>query len=137
MKITREVISDVLPLYLSGEASADTRALVEAYFRQDPEFEVLARQSQTQLDTLGVSSPTDRQEKEALMRVNRILRWRSILLGVALFFSLMPFSMAGNSDQGLTWILLRDMPQLAVVFGVAAVLVWGGYYWTFRALPDA
>lgn len=137
MNVTREVISDLLPLYLSEEASADTRALVEAYFRQDPEFEVLARQSQTQLDTLVVSSPTDQQEKEALMRVKRVLRLRSILLGVALFCSLMPFSMYGNSEQGLAWIMIRDLPQLAAVFGVAAALAWGAYYWTFRSLSDA
>lgn len=136
MKITRDVITDLLPLYLSGEASEDTRALVEAYLRQDPEFEQLTRQSQTQLDGLGVTIPTARQEKEALMRVKRILRLRSILLGVAMFCSMMPLASVGNSEQGLTWALIRDLPLVAVVFVVAAVMAWGAYYWTFRALPD-
>jgi hypothetical protein len=36
MKVTREAITDLPPVYFSGEASADTRTLVEDYFRQDP-----------------------------------------------------------------------------------------------------
>jgi hypothetical protein len=39
MKLEREVIVDLLPAYFSGEASAATRALVEEYFREHPDFE--------------------------------------------------------------------------------------------------
>lgn len=38
MKVTREVVMDLLPLYLSGEASADSRALIVAFLAQDPEL---------------------------------------------------------------------------------------------------
>ena len=38
MKITRDVVSDLWPLYSSGEASADTRVLVDEFLRDDPEF---------------------------------------------------------------------------------------------------
>ena len=38
MKITRNVIEDLLPAYLAGEASADTRALVESYLEEDVEL---------------------------------------------------------------------------------------------------
>ena len=43
MNVTREVVVDLLPLYVSGEASPATRALVEAWLRDDPE---LAREAQ-------------------------------------------------------------------------------------------
>ena len=43
MNVTRQVVTDLLPIYLSGEASGDTKALVEDYFRQDPDFERIAR----------------------------------------------------------------------------------------------
>jgi len=33
--ITRDVVRDLLPLYLSGEASADTTALVQQYLASD------------------------------------------------------------------------------------------------------
>ena len=38
MNVTREVIYDLLPAYFAGEASADTRALVEEFFTTDREF---------------------------------------------------------------------------------------------------
>ena len=136
MRITRNIITDLLPVYFSGEAGEDTRTIVEAYFQHDPEFEKWVQQGQTQLDVLGASSPAVQEEKETLMRVKRILRLRSILLGVALFCSFMPFSLAGNSEQGITWMMLRDLPGLAAIFAVAAALLWGAYYWTFRSVRD-
>lgn len=42
MEVTRNVILDLLPLYLAGETSADTAALVESYLKVDPELERLA-----------------------------------------------------------------------------------------------
>jgi hypothetical protein len=48
MKVTREVIIDLLPAYFSNEASADTRALVEEFFRQDPEFAEMAKEHKTE-----------------------------------------------------------------------------------------
>ena len=47
MKVTREVIYDLLPSYFAGDASDDTRALVEAYFETDPEFARMASRFQT------------------------------------------------------------------------------------------
>jgi len=35
MNVTREVILDLLPVYLAGEASPDTRALIEEFVEQD------------------------------------------------------------------------------------------------------
>jgi hypothetical protein len=36
--VTREVILDLLPVYLAGEASPATRTLVEEYLKQDAEL---------------------------------------------------------------------------------------------------
>ena len=44
MKITRNVILDLLPIYVAGEASADTRALMESYLASDPEAAELAKE---------------------------------------------------------------------------------------------
>jgi hypothetical protein len=38
MKITRDVIADLWPVYDAGEASADTRVLVDSFLETDPEF---------------------------------------------------------------------------------------------------
>ena len=49
MEPTRDVIKDLLPLYLAGEASADSRALVAEHLDRDPELAALARQWRSQL----------------------------------------------------------------------------------------
>ena len=45
MKITRDVIIDLLPLYFSGAASEDSKQLVEIYFEQNPQFAAEAKKS--------------------------------------------------------------------------------------------
>jgi len=43
MNITKDVINDLLPVYLAGEASGDTRSLIEDYLRRDPEMAASVR----------------------------------------------------------------------------------------------
>jgi hypothetical protein len=38
MKVTRDVIYDLLPAYFANEVSADTRTLIEEFFATDAEF---------------------------------------------------------------------------------------------------
>lgn len=45
MEITRDVILDLLPLYLADEVSADTRALIEKYLETDPKLAAVAERS--------------------------------------------------------------------------------------------
>ena len=45
MHVTHDVVSDLWPLYASGEASADTRALVDAFLAGDPAFAQALRES--------------------------------------------------------------------------------------------
>ncbi len=57
MNVTRNVVTDLLPVYFSGEASDDTKLLVEDYFREDPDFERIARRAATPLATLHAVAP--------------------------------------------------------------------------------
>lgn len=45
MKITRDVVSDLWPVYVSGAASADTRTLVETFLADDPELARMLKES--------------------------------------------------------------------------------------------
>ena len=84
MNPTRDIITDLLPLYFSGEASADTRALVEEYFVQDPEFERMARRMAESLKALQIAPTDDDEEleKRTLLRTRSELRTKNISLGV-------------------------------------------------------
>lgn len=135
MSITRDVVTDLLPLYESGEASPDTRALVEAYFRSDPEFERLVKAARTA--SPGVATSTDvvhgALELEALRRTRKALRIRSWIMGFAIFFTLLPFSFGDVSGYG-SFFMLRDVPESRVSF-VAAAVLWLFYakqWWKLR-----
>jgi len=95
MNITREVVTDLLPVYFSGEASGDTKVLVEDYFRHDPDFERVARSAATPLETLRAAAPITagaEKEKRDLESVLWGLRRRQWLFGLSLFFTLVPLS---------------------------------------------
>ena len=88
MKVTRDVITDLLPLYLAKEATGDTRALVESFFEQDPEFARLAK------EPLGAFPPTEipstlnqEDEMKTLERTKKLLKVRSTLLGCAVAYA--------------------------------------------------
>ena len=127
MSVTQDVITDLLPVYFSGEASPDTRSLVESFFRDHPDFEKLARKS------VKVVLPTQRSvaasgESEVLRRVQRKVRRRGSLLGFAIALTLAPLSFTAVSFGGegthLKWFMPRDRPELAVGLLVVAASVW-------------
>jgi len=93
MNITREVVTDLLPIYFSGEASSDTKSLVEEYFRDNPDFERLARSAGTPLETLRTAPPVaagSEKEKRDLESVRCGLDRRKWLFAVSLFLTLSP-----------------------------------------------
>lgn len=126
MNITRDVIRDLLPLYAAGEASRDTKDLVEEFLRADAELRRLA-------DALrvGEEAPTPpgaplepTRERVALERTRTLLRLRSFLLGFSILFTGLPLSFAFDSSEGLTFLLIRDAPSLALTFLGLAVVLW-------------
>ena len=94
MNITRGVVTDLLPVYFSGDASDDTKSLVEDYFRQNPDFERLARSAGTPLETLRATPPVaadSEKEKRDIESVRCGLERRKWLFGLSLFLTLSPF----------------------------------------------
>jgi anti-sigma factor RsiW len=89
MTVTRPVILDLWPAYASGEASQDTRALVDAFLRDDPEF---ARQlREDPLSQLDGPAPSPDLELRALAKARRRLGGFRSLLFLAIMFSCMAF----------------------------------------------
>ena len=138
MKVTREVITDLLPAYLSKEASADTCALIEEFFKQDPEFAALVKEKKSEelLGQLPVTPLPKDHERETLIRTKNKLKWRSHWLTLAIVFTLMPFSCVFNS-KGLVWLMLRDAPYSANIFSIFAVISWIQFFITRRKLRSS
>ena len=126
MKITKDVINDLLPVYLAGEASADTRALLEEYLRSDPalaaEARAQAEKSAALLGSLGAAPPPD-LEVATFDRIRRYNRYRNQFFAFGLAFALLPFAFA-FANGSVTWFMLRDSPKQAVLFLVASAYCW-------------
>lgn len=93
MKVTRDVILDLLPLYLADEVSVDTRLLVEKYLETDPSLTRIAEQSTTMGFSDDIPVPlTTEDEMEAYLEVKRFMLRRNLiwagLIALALFICL-------------------------------------------------
>ena len=131
MNITRDVVKDLVAVYLAGEASADTRALVEDWLRSDPELAAQVERARgLELPIVALPAPT--VEKRAFDRTRRRLRGRAIVLGAAIYFSTLPLSVTFGSD-GFHGLLLEDWLSRAVALAVAAGL-WIAYWRMSRPL---
>ena len=90
MEITRDVILDLLPLYLADEVSADTRALVEKYLETDPELAKIAKQSATMELSEDIPVPLTKEDKmEAYEEAKRLLFRRTVIWAGLLAFALL------------------------------------------------
>jgi len=132
MNVTREVVTDLLPIYFAGEASGDTKVLVEDYFRQDPDFERIARSAATPLATLRAAAPIvagAEKEKRDLESVLWGLRRRKWLFGVSLFLTLVPLSF--DFTHGFSR-MVRDVPWHAAFDWSLAAVLWFLYFARLR-----
>lgn len=120
MNISRNVVRDLLVIYQAGEASAETRAIVEEWLRTDSVLAAEAARAKP-LDLPHAGAPAATGEKRALDRAKRLLRWRMVLLGTAVYVTTLPVSITFNSN-GYSGLLLDDWPERIVVLAIAAFL---------------
>ena len=138
MNVTREVILDLLPVYLAGEASPATRTLVEEHMKHDAE---LAQRVRLLLaDNFAKAEPPalpPELELRSLRRTRSLLGWQRWLLGLGIFFSAMSLSNEFSFEGGRLkefHFLLRDYPA---EFGICLTLglaCWIAYFSIRRRL---
>lgn len=120
MKITRDIVSDLWPLCISGEASPDSRALVDEFLAQDREFAAQLRENESEpiLRPVAVTLPPS-LEARSLTRIRKALQGRSKLRLLAAAFT------------GLAIVrVIEDAPwnvvsaQRCIFTALAAVVLW-------------
>lgn len=135
MSVTREVILDLYPLYREGEASEDTRRLVEEFLHADPDFaRNLAHGEQAGLPKPDCGAPAPDAEMATLARAKRLVNLRSVLMGLAIFLSLLPLSVHGDGDS-VEWVFLGT-PRLVAPMLIAAAGLWVAYAVVNRRLRE-
>ena len=130
MNVAREVVTDLLPVYFSGEASGATKVLVEDYFRQDPDFERVARSAATPLETLRAAAPiaagpeTEKRDLECVLWGMRRRKW---LFAASLFLTLVPLSFDFSRGH-IVSLMLRHSPWHAAFDWSQAAILWFLYF---------
>ena len=90
MKIDKNIIMDLLPIYLANEASPETQALVEKYLAEN---EDVARIVQMQKESLyvapGIPVPLTRDHQVSAYKKSRLQLALFIFIAAILLLSLM------------------------------------------------
>jgi anti-sigma factor RsiW len=126
VEVTRDVVNDLLPVYLAGEGSADTARLVETFLRNDPAFARLVEEERAPelLRRPVVLQPGP--EKRALELTKRLIRRQTWFLAFGILFTLLPFTVWIRGGS-VTFPVLRYTPLLALAYWLVASLFWAGY----------
>jgi hypothetical protein len=133
VNVTRDVINDLWPLYEAGEASADTRGLVDEFLRQDAEFARLlrGRAEGGLLRGAAPALPPD-GEARAFRRTKRLLFGYDWLLFFAMIFSGLAFGrIVADTSWNVSPVSFIVVAAIAGVFWVAFFtrLLWVRASW--------
>lgn len=82
LEVTREVINDLWPLYQAGEASPDSRVLINAFLAEDQTFASILRNSERIPRTVPSLHLAAEAERRLLDTAKEKARLRLLLTGV-------------------------------------------------------
>jgi hypothetical protein len=138
MKVTKEIILDLLPVYLAGEASEATCALVEEHLAHDPE---LAQSVRSQLGDnslrIALTELPPELELKSLHRTRHLLSWQRWLFGLGIGFSAVSLTSEISFREGRIrgfHFLIRDYPEMFGTCLVLALVCWIAYFGIRRRL---
>ena len=126
MKITRDIIIDLLPLYLANEASEDSRAVVEQFLANDPALAKLVEKTNQDQWDVEVPVPLNKEhEMKSFEKTKRLLVQQKIFLALAIATTLLIGAFRFDS-AGVQWLWLYS-PQIAWTLVIAAAIFWTAY----------
>ena len=83
-EISRDVILDLLPIYQSGDASEETKRLVEAYLESDPALARSIDKIAAQMKDIEIPL-SERTQLRAFKTAKNLQFARSVLIGIVAF----------------------------------------------------
>jgi len=121
--ITRNVIADLYPLYISGDASPDTRGLIEAFMKEDPEFlRMLGETGRHSLAAYTAPSLPPDHELKTLAKIKRRLAGPMWLLQLAMVSSGVAFGRIISDTS------FDVSPRKFIVTAAIAVCFWVAFF---------
>ena len=121
MKISRDVILDLLPLYLAGEASEDTRLLIEQFLVDDPAFAKLVEQAKVDKWNGEIPVPLKKEdEMKSFEKTKFLLMQQKLFLGLAIGSTLLLAAFRFD-ESGVEWLWINSPAAGWVILTVAAI----------------
>ena len=119
--VTRDVISDLYVLYSSGDATADSRKLVEEFLSQDPDLAASLKESGGTIPILPAPLPPA-HELKTLERIKRRLSGPIWLLWLAMITS------CGAFGRIISDTSFDVSPRKFIITAVIAVCFWIAFF---------
>jgi hypothetical protein len=122
MKVTREVVNDLWPLYASDDVSPDSRALVDEFLAGDPEWARTLRVTDGDMTLPATPSLPPDHEMTVLAKVKQRLRGPMWLMRLALVFSCLAF---GRIVSDTSWTV---SPKNFIATAIVAATFWAAFF---------
>jgi hypothetical protein len=118
---------------VEGDASEETRRLVEESLAGDAELQALCRSMRQHDRALRASQSQSLEqiEKIALERTRRALHRKNTVLGIALAYLFAPLSFVYRGGH-FVWIMIRDNRDVAFNFLAISLVLWVVYLVLWR-----
>ncbi len=144
MNVTREVILDLLPVYLSGDASPATRGLVEEYLKQDSELaQRVHLQWAENFAKIAPSAVPPDIELRSFRRTRKLIGWQRWLFSFGITFTALAFGAEFTRERNpgsqlkAFHFLLRDYPVECGICLIIGLACWTAYFSIRRRLRTA
>ena len=123
--VSRNVILDLLPGYIAGEASPESRTLVEEFARTDPEIATMihAGALDPAFGSDGASIP-DALEMKTIRRVRRSVRRQMIYVAIATASILLVPLVAMQFSDEVNWDPADFLVMAVLLLGAGTAFVW-------------
>jgi len=122
LNVTRDVVADLWPVYESGEATADTRALVDEFLAKDPAFAATLRAT----PAMNPPAPdvTPDAKLAALKRTRDLVQGNAWLRGLRLFALVITVFAIKRILDDTTW---NVSPRVFIADATMATIAWTAY----------
>ncbi|MFQ5528453.1 MAG: hypothetical protein ACE5GX_19640 [Thermoanaerobaculia bacterium] len=124
-ELDQEIMLDLLPVYLAGEASAQTQALIDERIKADPDFAQLVEAAK-KVHLPKSLPPSANGEMKAFLRVRSRMLLLQLLLGLAVLFTLL-FAVSMG-------FLLETFPQAGAVSFLLGTVCWVAFWLAGKSL---
>lgn len=122
VNLTRDVVADLWPLYEAGEASPDTRALVDEFLAQDAAFAATLRATPAMSPPV-IEIPPD-AKLASLKRTRDLVHGNSWLRGLRLFALVLTVFAIKRILDDTSWDV---SPRVFIADATIATISWTAY----------